>query len=181
MLKVLSFFSIVFGLCRFTLESSSKSGFSLWIYAVPTSSNSTRLIISAGFSPKDFGASPFPSNKPQGIINAVLTAAEQPSALLSTTNQRECCTFGKNTFTCDRHAEHARILHLACIASANIMSQPWLMQLKFDSNRVQNCWNLFLYSHSLSLVTACHCLFEAQGLYVFRSPDCSAGPVVLTQ
>ena len=39
---------------RFTLETSPTSGFALWIYAVPTSSNSTRLIISAGLSPKGF-------------------------------------------------------------------------------------------------------------------------------
>lgn len=44
-------------LCRFSSEFSKKSGFSLWIYAVPTTANSTRLIINAGLSPKAFGAS----------------------------------------------------------------------------------------------------------------------------
>ncbi|KAL3146814.1 hypothetical protein ABBQ38_014791 [Trebouxia sp. C0009 RCD-2024] len=38
-------------LCRFTVPTTSTSGFALWIYAVPTTSNTTRLIISAGFNP----------------------------------------------------------------------------------------------------------------------------------
>lgn len=45
--------------CRFTIPTSKTSGFSLWIYAVPTTSNTTRLIISAGLDPsKAFGQEP---------------------------------------------------------------------------------------------------------------------------
>lgn len=60
-------------LCRFSSDFSKKSGFSLWIYAVPTGNNSTRLIINAGLSPKAFGASaPSQAKSP---ISAAKTAA----------------------------------------------------------------------------------------------------------
>ena len=62
------------GHCRFSTEGSKTSGFSLWIYAVPTSSNSTRLIINAGLSPKASGASGGPKQT-KGPISAVKTAA----------------------------------------------------------------------------------------------------------
>ena len=45
--------------CRFSTETSKATGFALWIYAVPTTSNSTRLIISAGLNPsKTFARKP---------------------------------------------------------------------------------------------------------------------------
>lgn len=45
--------------CRFSTETSQSSGFALWIYAVPTTSNSTRLIINAGLNPsKAFAPKP---------------------------------------------------------------------------------------------------------------------------
>lgn len=58
-------------LCRFHVDNSPISGFSLWIYAVPTSSNSTRLIISAGLSPKAFAQGAAKTKTP---MNAVKTA-----------------------------------------------------------------------------------------------------------
>lgn len=66
--------TIMLGHCRFSSERSKTSGFSLWIYAVPTSSNSTRLIINAGLSPKAFGAASGPKQA-KGPIAAVKAAA----------------------------------------------------------------------------------------------------------
>lgn len=43
-------------LCRFSSAAGEASGFALWIYAVPTTSNSTRLIISAGLNPSKAAA-----------------------------------------------------------------------------------------------------------------------------
>ena len=66
--------TIMLGPCRFSTERSKTSGFSLWIYAVPTSSNSTRLIINAGLSPKAFAAASGPKQA-KNPISAVKAAA----------------------------------------------------------------------------------------------------------
>ena len=72
--------------CRFHVDNSPISGFSLWIYAVPTTSNSTRLIISAGLSPKAFAQGAAKTKTP---MNAVKTAGIRA---FSAAKPRQACS-----------------------------------------------------------------------------------------